>query len=338
MNCFAAEFAANAQRSQDGKEGGAVAGSPTILATCRIKGVQPFPVTIAAKLPVSFLATHTSSGERSPWIERRRESRRGQAPLELAMFLPIFVLLLAAIFAIASAGLAVGESAWEATAKADGGKAAPWTSGSDYTLESLELPHADILERVLDGRPEYDPKAGVVVSTASKDPRGPVDPFPGMLPLAEAMHATAGGSWDNRQIPFPEQAEHPRLTLDRRVAVFMGKRAMPLDGFAKLAAFAGGGGLAAGPGAGGWDRSKLLSSGSIAKVREARSLMADREALQSKAIDTYAPVGSGVPNDDPTLVRMTRELEELQQVGSGLADALRRLGPPVPERAQDAED
>jgi hypothetical protein len=152
------------------------------------------------------------------------------------------------------------------------------------------------------------------------------------------MHATAGGSWDNRQIPFPKQAEHPRLTLDRRVGVFAGRRSLPLDGFAKLAAFGGGGGLASGPSNGGLDRSKLLSSGSIAKVREARSLTADREAVQSKAIDTYAAPGSGIPKDDPTLVRMTRELEETQQVGSGLAESLRRLGPAVQEPSRDVED
>lgn len=270
--------------------------------------------------------------------DERREWRRGQAPLELALFLPIFMLLLAAIFAITSAGLAVGEVSWKATEMADEGKATPWLSGGEYTPEPLVLPHADTLERILDRRPGYDPRAGIVVSEASKDARGPVDPFDGLLPQAEAMHATAGGSWDNRQIPFPKQAEHPRLTLDRRVGVFAAGRQMSFDRFAQLAAFAGGGGFAARPNTAGLDVSKLGSREVVAKVQQAKNLTADREAVQSKALDTYAPPGSGIPKDDPTLVRMTRELEDLQQVVSGLAEGVKRLANSSPESSPDPED
>jgi len=139
--------------------------------------------------------------------------RRGSAPLELLMFMPMYVILLAIFLTIASYSrertsvtTAVRHQAW--MRRGDVGKRT-----EKLQLNGMETTLAPILSGL------QDAAGGLVQEHRTGRSASQLLSF---IPASQIQmeHAIVTDPWDHRVLKFPEQRQHPALSLDPRCAVF----------------------------------------------------------------------------------------------------------------------
>ena len=147
-------------------------------------------------------------------VRGHRDGRRGSAPLELTLFLPIYAAALMCLFTTFSFARTRSHIETEARHQAWLQRAETRTSRPPLVGDgvSFALPG-----RILNGSP--DPAAGLV----QEEEAGDATIYLRTLNLVgdmKAEHTVYSDVWDYRRIPFPEQGQHPRLRLDERSRIF----------------------------------------------------------------------------------------------------------------------
>jgi len=162
--------------------------------------------------------------------------RKGIAPLELALALPILMVMLSIIFGVCS----VTQSRMEVTisARDDAFKKRhqPWEHGA----ETFDVPYVQKVDAILRQDRKMPSSSGLVSGVGASVPQGLFGP---LKILEQQLTATAelsvfGGGWDHQEIEFKK---HNALTLTEKAKCF-GVTASELDAFKKLGGFGGGGG------------------------------------------------------------------------------------------------
>ena len=156
----------------------------------------------------------------------RFASRRGSAPIELIMWLPLLMFVFWIILAAGHLFLINCEVVVETRQMAWQGRHEPWRQG-DGTYEEGEIPalHSSEAGRGLadlsqvanryfqdneDLPGDWSAKRGFLTARHSK-----VVPFTPALfsnmRIARSEHFVLGGVWDQREMPFEDRSEHKRL-------------------------------------------------------------------------------------------------------------------------------
>jgi hypothetical protein len=137
------------------------------------------------------------------------------ASVELILFLPFYSLFVSALFVIAAIGLNANESEMKNRAAAWRFRSEPWLANQKEPLQSR--PNDEDV-RIMGGRFRIRPHLAVYEQRIQPGIRSGIG-IKG--PQAEAVHQLVTGVWDFRELPFPEQSEHPRLTAMDKIRFFV---------------------------------------------------------------------------------------------------------------------
>jgi len=140
-------------------------------------------------------------------------SRRGSAPLELMMFMPMYVILLAVFLAIAS-------HSRERTAVTTAVRHQSWMRRGDIGEQTETLPLNEnqmTLAGILRGSQEAT--GGLVQEEGTGQPSRR---FMSFIPAGRFHfeHAIVTDPWDHRVLKFADHRQHPALSLDQRCSAF----------------------------------------------------------------------------------------------------------------------
>jgi hypothetical protein len=150
------------------------------------------------------------------FLPRRRriamKRSRGLATLEMALFLPFLCFLLMVIFSVASISLSWMSATAEVRLQAWRGRYAPWKKDADYRQQTLSLPNARNVGKMLGPHPLLPPDGGLVIAETSRKIPLFYEGFKGKLGDAKAGCALLGGVWDFHEMPFEnDRHRHPPL-------------------------------------------------------------------------------------------------------------------------------
>ncbi len=168
---------------------------------------------------------------------QRTRPPHGQAQIELVLFLPLLMALLATTFTVASLFITCGETAVVARHQAFQGRHQPWRPNATYQLQRLSVPGAQEAAKILGPRPVLPPDGSLLKSQATHRVPYVFAPFRTVVGDAAAEQFVLGGSWDFQEIPFETRAAHPPLRLTEKANYFGGGVLRNLQAFAALAAF-----------------------------------------------------------------------------------------------------
>ncbi len=163
---------------------------------------------------------------------RRYSIRRGIASLELALVLPILMVMLSIIFGVCS----VTETRMMTTTAARNfafeKRHRPW----EHQAETLELSDVQKVEKILGPSPVMPAKGGLVSGAAASEPTGIFGPLSKLTLQTQSERFVLGGGWDYQEIVFKK---HSQLTLTEK-AKYFGMKASDLSAFKKLGSFGAG--------------------------------------------------------------------------------------------------
>ncbi len=156
---------------------------------------------------------HIVRNRRDCQCRRQTESRTGSAQLELLMFMPMYVILLAVF-------LTIGSHSRERTAVTAAVRHQSWLRRGDTgeQTERLQLQGQEgRLAAILRGSQQAD--GGLIREQGSGRPSEYLFAlFPGGQ--FEFEHCIVTDAWDYRVLTFPERGRHRALTLDPRCGAF----------------------------------------------------------------------------------------------------------------------
>ncbi len=165
---------------------------------------------------------------------RRQSLRRGSAPLELTLALPILMVMLSIIFGVCS----VTETRMIATLAARNNtfekRHTPWK----HAPKTIELPYVKEVSKILGPSPIMPANSGLVTGVAENSPTGLFGPLSKLTLSTASKRFVLGGGWDYQEIEFKK---HSALTLTDK-AKYFGVKASEIDVFKKLGGFGAGGG------------------------------------------------------------------------------------------------
>lgn len=170
---------------------------------------------------------------------RLNRQRRGNAPLELVLFLPLLMVMLAAIVTVAEVAIFDSQVAVVARHQAFQGRRSPWQSGPGYEASDLGLREMEDIADILGPSSKTPADAGLLVSKVSRPVPAMFARYVGRLPTAKGTCSVLGGVWDHQEIEFASQSNHPRLTLSKKINYFGGARVGNLGLFGDLVQFSG---------------------------------------------------------------------------------------------------
>ncbi len=163
----------------------------------------------------------------------RCNNRRGMAPLELALALPILVALLSIIFGICSISQTRMIVTVEARNQAFAKRHEPWK----HQAESLNLTNVDKVNTILGPNPEkMQADAGLVSGESAASPQGLFGPIKSLSLSTNCQRFVFAGRWDHKEIDFKK---HAALTLTDK-AEYFGLSSSNLQSFKRIASFGGG--------------------------------------------------------------------------------------------------
>ncbi len=144
----------------------------------------------------------------------KRTNRRGLATLELVLFMPFYALFVTALFVVASISLNANQAEMKNRAAAWRFRSEPWLAPQ---TETLNVGFSQDDATIMGGRYRLKPNLMVFeerVQTGIKSGIGIKGPE------ARAEHGFVTGVWDYRELPFPKQSDHPRLTVMNKIQYF----------------------------------------------------------------------------------------------------------------------
>lgn len=176
----------------------------------------------------------------TPSVKRRRvgNNRTGHAPFELVLFLPLLMVMLAAIMTTAQMAVTDASTSVKARHIAFQARRTPLDSGTDYQARTLGMSQMDRIADVRGPSPAGSADAGLLVSATTQPVPVMFQRLAGRLPDAKGQCAVVGGTWDHEDIRFASESQHPRLTLGKKVAYF-GTSLGNLGMFGDLLSFGG---------------------------------------------------------------------------------------------------
>lgn len=165
--------------------------------------------------------------------------RKGSAPLELTLALPILMVLLSIIFGICTVTETRMMTTTAARNNAFEKRHKPW----EHDATTLELANVSKVEKILGQSPIMPATGGLVSGKAANVPTGLFGPLRKLTLATQSERFVLGGGWDHQEINFEK---HSALTLTDK-AKFFGLGASDFIAFKKLGGFStgsgGGGGM-----------------------------------------------------------------------------------------------
>jgi len=165
--------------------------------------------------------------------------RRGIAPLELALALPILMVMLSIIFGVCSVTETRMMTTTAARNNAFEKRHKPW----EHDAQTLELSEVQKVAKILGPSPRMPAKGGLVSGNAASAPTGMFGPLSEIKRDPQSERFVLGGGWDYQEIEFKK---HNALTLTEK-AKYFGLSSSKINAFKGLgsfgAGFAGGGSI-----------------------------------------------------------------------------------------------
>lgn len=145
-------------------------------------------------------------------------NRRGNAPFEMVLFLPLLVVMLACMVTVTQVAVVDTSAASAARNVAFAGRRTPYGNGPQFTTGTTGVA-IQAISASLGVTPPVRPDGGLVLSGVELPVVPMFDRYRGRLPGGRGAVAVVGDTWDHETIRFKR---HPRLTLDPRVNAFGG--------------------------------------------------------------------------------------------------------------------
>ena len=143
-----------------------------------------------------------------------KSNRKGTAPIELTLFLPIYAAILMVLFTIFSFARTRGEVAVETRHEAWMNRSRP---GKETASLDVSQGDAEKVGRILNHK--QDPTLGLVSATRQKNATVYLKTLK-LFTDIQFNHAVMTDTWDYKTMSFEEQNRHSRLTLAERTLVF----------------------------------------------------------------------------------------------------------------------
>lgn len=164
---------------------------------------------------------------------RQFDNRRGMAPLEFTLALPILVALLSMIFGICSFAQTRMMVTTQARNHTFEKRHEPW----QHQAERLDLAEVDKVSAILGPNPIKMPAdSGLVSGSAKGSPEGLFGPLKLLFTETSSQRFVLGGRWDHEEIEFEK---HSALTLTDK-AEYFGMATGDLESFKQIAKLGGG--------------------------------------------------------------------------------------------------
>ena len=163
---------------------------------------------------------------------RRHAFRRGIAPLELALALPILMVMMSIIFGVCSVTETRMMTTTAARNNAFEKRHKPW----EHAAQTLELSEVQKVAKILGPSPVMPAKGGLVSGTAASVPTGMFGPLSKLTLSTQSERFVLGGGWDYQEIKF---TKHNALTLTDK-AKYFGMSSSEINAFKGLGSFGAG--------------------------------------------------------------------------------------------------
>lgn len=157
--------------------------------------------------------------------------RKGMAPLELALALPILMVMLSMIFGVCNVTETRMMTTTAARNHAFAKRHQPWL----HAQESIDLRDVGKVDRMLGPSPVMPARGGLVTGSAKGVATKMFGPLSDFVWQAESKRFVLGGGWDYQEINF---AEHSKLSLPKQ-ATYFGMPPSVVDGFSGIGNLAG---------------------------------------------------------------------------------------------------
>ncbi|MDZ4851938.1 MAG: TadE family protein [Pirellulaceae bacterium] len=163
---------------------------------------------------------------------RRHSLRRGIAPLELALALPILMVMMSIIFGVCSVTETRMMTTTAARNNAFEKRHKPW----EHDAQTLELSEVQKVEKILGPSPVMPAKGGLVSGIAASAPTGMFGPLSKLTLATQSERFVLGGGWDYQEIEFKKHS--PLILTDK--AKYFGMKASEINAFKGLGSFGAG--------------------------------------------------------------------------------------------------
>ncbi len=144
---------------------------------------------------------------------RRAKLRKGLAPLELALALPILMVMLSLIFGVCTVTTTRMNVTLAARNFTFEKRHTPWK----HNAQTLKLDHVQKVSRILGPRPLMPANSGLVSGAAQGAPIGLFGPLRKLALTTNCERFVLGGGWDYQEIEFKK---HKQLTLTDKSKYF----------------------------------------------------------------------------------------------------------------------
>lgn len=158
--------------------------------------------------------------------------RKGLAPLELALALPILMVMMSLIFGVCSATHARMNATQAARNAAFAKRHTPWK----HDAQTLTLPDLQKVSRILGPSPIMPAGGGMVSGEGADVPTHMFGPLSDVLLSTSCERFVLGGGWDFQEVEFKK---HKALILTDK-AKYFGVRSNDIDAFKSLGGFGAG--------------------------------------------------------------------------------------------------
>ncbi len=152
-------------------------------------------------------------------FKHKKNTRSGQAPLELVLLLPLLVAMFLTILTVGSVGLT------HATVAIESNQAA-WETRHELNEGRMNVNGTDVVSLILKPNSQDIADAGVSNGEAEIELKSFLPRLLDTLAPAKHEVTALSGAWDHRVIDFVEEDDHDPLELGTRVMVFRGNPRM----------------------------------------------------------------------------------------------------------------